>query len=76
MLAEKCCFLRASDVAHSQSARLLELEAASALATLYCAQGKKENGVAILRPVFSWFTEGFDSRPLREANELLQALAQ
>jgi hypothetical protein len=29
----------------------------------------------LLAPVYEWFTEGFDTRDLKEANALLQELA-
>jgi len=37
-------------------------------------RGKHEEGRQILAPVYDWFTEGFDTRDLRTAKELLDSL--
>ena len=44
------------------------------LARLWRAQGKAE-ARELLAPVYGWFTEGFDTRDLKEAKSLLDALA-
>jgi predicted ATPase len=70
----EACFLRAVDIAHSQEARLFELRAAMSLARLQQRQGKKGQAFPQLAEVYSWFTEGFDTKDLQEARELLKTL--
>jgi predicted ATPase len=38
-------------------------------------QGKVQQARELLAPVYRWFTEGFDTRDLKEAKELLEELA-
>ena len=40
------------------------------LACLWRAQGKSQQARELLAPVYGWFTEGFDTRDLREAKAL------
>jgi predicted ATPase len=70
------CFSQALNIAEKQGARLLELRAAMSLARLWRDQGKVSEARGLLAPVYGWFTEGFDTRDLKEANSLLDALAQ
>jgi predicted ATPase len=67
--------LRALDVARRQEAKALELRAAMSLSRLWQQQGKRAETHALLAPVYSWFTEGFDTADLQEAKMLLEALA-
>jgi predicted ATPase len=39
-------------------------------------QGKVRQARELLAPVYGWFTEGFDTRDLKEAKALLEELAQ
>jgi predicted ATPase len=45
------------------------------LAHLWRDQGKVQQARELLAPVYGWFTEGFDTRDLKEAKELLEELA-
>ena len=45
------------------------------LARLWRDQGKVREARELLAPVYSWFTEGFDTRDLKEAKALLDALS-
>jgi predicted ATPase len=38
-------------------------------------QGRKREARELLAPVYGWFTEGFDTRDLKEARALLDELA-
>jgi predicted ATPase len=38
-------------------------------------EGKREEALALLTPVYGWFTEGFDTKDLRQAKALLDRLA-
>ena len=52
-----------------------ELRAAMSMARLWRDQGKREEARDLLAPVYFWFTEGFDTRDLKEAKALLKELA-
>ena len=67
-------YLRAIEVARRQQMKPFELEAATALARLWQHQGKVSEAREVLQPVYDWFTEGLDSRPVVEARELLDRL--
>jgi predicted ATPase/class 3 adenylate cyclase len=71
----EACFQQALDIARRQRAKAWELRAAMSLARLWQQQGKRAEARALLAPVYSWFTEGFDTADLREAKALLAALA-
>jgi predicted ATPase len=45
------------------------------LARLWRDQGKVQQARELLAPVYGWFTEGFDTRDLKEAKALLNALS-
>ena len=62
-------------VANSQSAKMFELRASTSLARLWRDQGKRYEARELLAPVYGWFTEGFDTRDLKEAKALLEELA-
>ncbi len=68
-------FVQALEVARGQEARLFELRAAMRLASLWQRQGKRDQARALLAPVHAWFTEGFDTRDLKDAKALLDDLA-
>jgi predicted ATPase len=51
------------------------LRASSSLARLWRDQGKRDEARELLAPVYGWFTEGFDTRDLKEAKALLHELA-
>jgi hypothetical protein len=60
-------FERALSVARQQQAKSWELRAAMSLARLWRDQGKAQQSRELLAPVYGWFTEGFDTRDLKEA---------
>jgi predicted ATPase len=68
------CFRQALSVAHRQQAKSLELRAAMSLARLWQQQGQHAEARALLAPIYGWFTEGFDTADLQEAQALLHAL--
>jgi predicted ATPase len=68
-------FERALAVARQQQAKSWELRAAVSLARLWRDQGKPQQARELLAPVYGWFTEGFDTRDLKEAKALLEELA-
>jgi tetratricopeptide (TPR) repeat protein len=68
------CFRQAIDVARAQHAKSLELRAVMSLGRLWQAQGKCEEARQLLQETYHWFTEGFDTPDLQEAQALLAAL--
>jgi predicted ATPase len=65
---------RALAVGRQQQAKSLELRASMSLVRLRRDQGKVQQARELLAPVYGWFTEGFDTRDLREARALLAEL--
>jgi predicted ATPase len=68
-------FEHALTVARQQQAKSWELRASMSLARLWRDQGKVSEAHELLAPVYGWFTEGFDTRDLKEAKALLEELA-
>ena len=68
-------FERALAVACQQQAKSWELRAAMSMARLWRDQGKRQEARELLAPVYGWFTEGFETRDLKEAKALLDELA-
>jgi predicted ATPase len=67
-------FERSLAVARQQQAKSWELRAATSLARLWRDQGKVQQALELLAPVYGWFTEGFDTRDLKDAKALLEEL--
>ena len=61
--------------AKAKDARSFELRAATSLAGLWLRQGKRNPARDLLAPVYDWFSEGFDTRDLKQAKALLDALS-
>ena len=68
------CFRQAIDIACQQSAKSLELRAVMSLSRLWQKQDKKEEARKMLAEIYGWFTEGFETRDLKEAKALLEDL--
>jgi predicted ATPase len=68
-------FERALAVARKQQSKSFELRASMSLARLWRDQGKVSEARELLAPVYGWFSEGFDTRDLKEAKALLGELA-
>jgi predicted ATPase len=67
-------FLKAIDIAQKQQAKSLELRAVMSLARLWQQQGKQTEAHQMLSEIYNWFTEGFDTKDLQEAKDLLEEL--
>ncbi len=65
---------RAMAIAQNQQARMWELRAATSLARLRRDQGRHAEARDLLAPIYSWFTEGFDTADLKDAKALLEEL--
>ena len=66
---------RAVEVARGQEAKSLALRAATSLARLLVARDERQKAHDLLASIYSWFTEGFDTADLKEAEALLAELA-
>jgi predicted ATPase len=64
------------EVARRQNAKSWELRGAMSLARLRRQQGRQREAVALLGPIYGWFTEGFDTADLKEAKALLDKLTE
>jgi predicted ATPase len=67
-------FERALAVTRHQRAKSWELRAAMSMSLLWRDQGRPQQARDLLAPVYAWFTEGFDTRDLKEAKALLYEL--
>jgi class 3 adenylate cyclase/predicted ATPase len=70
----EACLERAIEIAVGQSAKALELRAATNLAKLWHERGKDDDARNLLEPIYRWFEEGSDTADLRSARELLMVL--
>ena len=68
-------FRAAIALAREMSAKAWELRAATSLARLWRDQGRRAEARDLLAPVYGWFTEGFDTADLKDAEALLGELA-
>jgi class 3 adenylate cyclase/predicted ATPase len=69
-------YYKALSIAREQEAKLWELRASVSFARLRRDQGRRAEARDILAPVYSWFTEGFDTPDLKEAKALLDQLGR
>jgi tetratricopeptide (TPR) repeat protein len=67
-------YLASLDWAREQQAKSWELRTSTSLARLWQGQGKRKEALNLLKPVYDWFTEGFDTKDLKEAKALLDEL--
>ena len=62
------------EVARAQSAKSLELRAATSLAELWRTQGSPDEARALLEPICRWFDEGAETADLKRARDAQTAL--
>ena len=65
---------RSLEIARSQQARCWELRAACDLASRWQSKGRASEALHMLQPIYTQFTEGFDSADLRHAKHILDDL--
>jgi predicted ATPase len=58
-------------LARGRDAKSLELRATLRLARLYERQGRRTDAIILLQPLYSWFSEGFDTGDLKDAKAFL-----
>ena len=68
-------FRRAIEIASRQQAKSLELRAVMSLSRLRQKQGREPEAHQILKNIYGWFTEGFDTADLKDAKALLNELS-
>jgi len=68
------CLQRSLATARRQHAKLWELRAACGLGRLWHNEGKRKEARDLLMPIYGWFTEGLDTRDLKESKALLDEL--
>ncbi len=71
----EACFLEAVQIARQQHAKSWELRSTTSLARLWQKQGKGKDAKQRLSEIYGWFTEGFGSPDLKEAQSLLSELS-
>src|SRR5439155_8101223 len=72
----EACFQKAIEIARHQRAKSLELRAVMSLARLWQQQGRKDEARQMLAEIYGWFTEGFDTADLKDAQALLEELVR
>lgn len=70
--AAESLFREALEIAASQGCKSFELRAATSLARLLSEKGDADAIQRVLRPVYEWFSEGFDTADLKTAAALLE----
>jgi predicted ATPase len=68
------CLKKSIEVARGQSAKSLELRAATSLAELWRTQGRLDEARALLEPICHWFDEGAETADLRRARDAQSTL--
>jgi tetratricopeptide (TPR) repeat protein len=70
----EACFKEAIEAAGRQSAKSFELRAATSLTKLWQTQGRLAEMRDLIGPIYSWFSEGADTKDLRRARDIHRAL--
>jgi len=65
---------KAIAIAQAQQAKVLELRATASLARLAKSREERDEALKALDGCYRWFTEGFETRDLSDAREMMQAL--
>ena len=60
--------------ARQQQAKSWELRTSISLAKLWQSQGKRNEAHDLFAPVYTWFTEGLDTKDLKDAKVLFEEL--
>jgi predicted ATPase len=71
----ECSFRAALAIAREQGTRGYELRTATSLTRLLADECRRDEARDLLRPIYDWYTEGFDTPDLIDARKLLDQLA-
>jgi predicted ATPase len=63
------------DLARIMGAKARELRATMSLADMLAKNGRRDEARAMLAEICGWFTEGFDTADLKDAEALLDELS-
>jgi predicted ATPase len=74
-MAAKACFQITIEIARWSQAKSLQLCTTVSFARLWQSRGKKTKDHQMLSEIYTWFTEGFDTKDLQEAKVLLESLS-
>jgi predicted ATPase len=69
------CFGKALEISRQQQAKSLELRAVMSLIRLWQQLGQKDQARQMLAEIYGWFSEGFDTKDLKDAKALLEQLS-
>ena len=67
-------FQKALTIARQQGAKSWELRATLSLSELWKAQNRYQEAYTLLEPIYAWFSEGLNTKDLKHASNLLEAL--
>ena len=67
-------FREAMSIARGQGAKLLELRAATSLASLWRGGSRRREAEDLLAGLLSWFSEGFGTQDLKDAATVLESV--
>jgi hypothetical protein len=73
-IAAQSLLEQALTTARSQRAKALELRVATDRAAMAADEGRREEALGFLAPIHAWFTEGFETEDLQQAERLLDRL--
>ncbi|GAA0747859.1 helix-turn-helix transcriptional regulator [Ideonella azotifigens] len=68
------CYLQSINMAHAQGALAWELRSATNLAALWADSGSRGRGKDMLSSIYRQFNEGFETKDLRNARRILEAM--
>ena len=71
----EACFQKSIKIARSLQIPWRELIPTISLTRLLMEEDRRDEARELLSPLYNWFTEGFDTGPMREAKQLLDELA-
>lgn len=69
------CFQKSLEITRSQNAKSFELKSTMSLARFKQKQNKMQEAYKLLSEIYNWFTEGLETRDLKEAKTLLDQLS-
>ena len=67
-------FFESLELAEKHKDKLWQLRCANSLAKLMAERQERQKAYDLLFPIYNWYTEGFNTVDLKEANELLAQL--